>query len=129
MTSETSTHQDHVIAHVLGATALGYFVWDESIYLLLDIGFLWRIYLDYEMGLLPVGVAIQELDADPEVKTELTSDADLLFSGAKTGVVRMQPVDCLIEDVSLSCDADERMLITTGDKCKLTIRASAGTRE
>jgi hypothetical protein len=118
-----------VIAHVLGATALGYFVWDESIYLLLDIGFLWRIYLDYEMGLLPVGVAIQEIDADPDVKTELTSDADLLFSGKRTGVVRMQPVECLIEDVSLSSDAAERTLIATGGECKLTIRASVETRE
>ena len=30
--AETNTHQDHVIAHVIGATVVGYFVWDETAY-------------------------------------------------------------------------------------------------
>ena len=30
---DTTTHQDHVIAHVLGATVLGYFILDEALYL------------------------------------------------------------------------------------------------
>jgi hypothetical protein len=47
---ETNSHQDHVIAHVLGTTILGSFTWDETLYLLLDIGFVWNIYLDFEMG-------------------------------------------------------------------------------
>ena len=38
MPAETTTHQDHVIAHVMGATVLGYFVIDEVLYILLDIG-------------------------------------------------------------------------------------------
>ena len=68
--AETNTHQDHVIAHVIGATPLGHFIWDETAYLVLDIGFIWNIYLDIEMGLVPAGVALNELDADDKKKNE-----------------------------------------------------------
>lgn len=78
---ETSTHQDHVIAHVVGATPLGHFIWDETAYLLLDIGFVWNIYLNLEMGLLPHSVAIAELEADDAIKSELRSDVDSLLRG------------------------------------------------
>lgn len=64
--AETNTHQDHVIAHVIGATPLECFVWDETAYLVLDIGFIWNIYLDLQMGLVPEGLAISELGVDPE---------------------------------------------------------------
>ena len=60
-TAETNTHQDHVIAHVIGATPVGHFIWDETAYVLLDIGFIWNIYLDMEMGLVPQGVAMPSL--------------------------------------------------------------------
>src|SRR5712691_10938299 len=79
---ETTTHQDHVIAHVIGATVLGWFVAGEAAHLLLDIGFLWTIYLDGEMNLLPQGLAISELDADELTsadKTEVAFDAQLLL--------------------------------------------------
>ena len=74
---ETNTHQDGVIAHVIGATILGHFILDETAFLLLDIGFLWNIYLDAEMGLLPHPVAIGEFaqlriaDARPDIFHEL----------------------------------------------------------
>jgi hypothetical protein len=74
--ADTNTHQDHVIAHVIGATVLGHFIWDETAYLLLDIGFIWNIYLDGEMGLVPQNVAIAELDSSDEIKNELRSDVD-----------------------------------------------------
>src|SRR5687767_7752874 len=74
--ADTNTHQDHVIAHVLGATVIGYFVHDETSYLVLDIGFIWNIYLDGEMGLLPHPVATGELEADEVLKEELKSDVD-----------------------------------------------------
>jgi hypothetical protein len=61
--AETNTHQDHVIAHVIGASVLGHFIWDETAYLLLDIGFIWNIYLDAEMGLVPETLAMSELRA------------------------------------------------------------------
>jgi hypothetical protein len=64
--AETNTHQDHVIAHVIGATPLEYFIWDETAYLVLDIGFIWNIYLDLQMGLVPQALAISELGVDPE---------------------------------------------------------------
>lgn len=59
-------HQDHVVAHVIGATPVGYFVYDETAYVLLDIGFVWNIYLDLEMGLVPERVAVSELGIDVE---------------------------------------------------------------
>lgn len=62
--ADTNTHQDHVIAHVIGASPLGHFVWDETAYLLLDIGFVWNIYLDGEMGLVPEAMAMAELRAN-----------------------------------------------------------------
>jgi hypothetical protein len=74
--ADTNTHQDHVIAHVIGATVLGHFIWDETAYLLLDIGFIWNIYLDGEMGLVPQNVAVAELDSSDEIKKELRSDVD-----------------------------------------------------
>ena len=80
---ETSTHQDHVIKHVIGATVLGWCVAGEAAHLLLDIGFLWTIYLDGEMNLLPQGVAIGELDGDEITsadRTELAFEAQLLLA-------------------------------------------------
>lgn len=56
---DTTTHQDHIIAHIVGATVLGYFVFEEALYVLLDIGFVWTIFLDGEMTLLPHPVAIK----------------------------------------------------------------------
>lgn len=66
--AETNTHQDHVIAHVIGATPLSYFIWDETAYLLLDIGFVWNIYLDGEMGLVPERLALAELKLDENLR-------------------------------------------------------------
>ncbi len=64
--AETNKHQDHVIAHVIGATPLGHFIHDETAYLLLDIGFIWNIYLDMEMGLVPQRLALSELGVEVE---------------------------------------------------------------
>ena len=74
--AETNTHQDHVIAHVVGATVLGYFVFDETVFLLLDIGFIWHLYLDGEMGLRPHPVAISELETDQATKSQLQREVD-----------------------------------------------------
>jgi len=88
---------------VVGATVLGWFIAGEAAHLLLDIGFLWTIYLDGEMNLLPQGVAISEMDADEITsadKTELAFDAQLLLEEGSdaTGLKRfiVSPVDCLI---------------------------------
>lgn len=72
--AETNKHQDHVIAHVIGATPLEYFIHDETAYVLLDIGFIWNIYLDLEMGLVPERLALSELDVDVELLQKTSVD-------------------------------------------------------
>ena len=130
---ETTTHQDHVIAHVLGATALGYFVLDETAYLLLDIGFIWRIYLDGEMGLLPHPVAVAELETDDRVKNELRADIDLLLQDGRNPDrlkrITVDPGECLIQSVDFyQCD-NSRRLVLTGDDGSIVIETSMDSGE
>ena len=87
--AETNTHQDHVIAHVIGATVLAYFILNETAYLLLDIGFIWNIYLDGEMGLVPQSLAVAELEADENIKVEVRSDVDEIALSDKPSLVRL----------------------------------------
>ena len=125
---ETNTHQDHVIAHVIGATPLGHFVWDETAFILLDIGFIWNIYLDLEMGLVPHSVAIAELEADDAMKSELRSDVDLLLRGEAPS--RMEAVEHAtpIESVEVFESGDERRLVLICEQGSLVIETSL-TRE
>lgn len=109
---ETNTHQDHVIAHVMGATPLGHFIWDETAFILLDIGFIWNIYLDLEMGLVPHSVAIAELDADEETKSELRDKVDLWLRGDG-----LSP----IESVEVFESGDERRLVLVCEEGRLVI--------
>lgn len=123
----TTTHQDHVIAHVLGATFLGYFVFEEALYVLLDIGFIWMIFLDGEMGLLPHPVAVSELQIDEEVKEQIKTDIDLLLGeGASEGLsqFRSLPVPCQIEDVSFFAGGERRRLLIAGAEANVTIETS-----
>ena len=76
--AETNTHQDHVIAHVIGATPWVISFGTKRHYILLDIGFIWNIYLDMEMGLVPQRLAISELDADEAMKSELRSGGSMV---------------------------------------------------
>ena len=105
--AETNTHQDHVIAHVIGATPLGHFIWDETAYILLDIGFVWNIYLDIEMGLVPQALAIAELN-------ELRAFVDEA-NDTSTGP---------IESVELFENGDERRLVLNCESGKLVIETS-----
>jgi hypothetical protein len=130
---ETNTHQDHVIAHVLGTTLLGYLVFDEALYILLDIGFIWTIFLDGEMGLLPHPVAVSELELDDTVKAQIKADIGLLLgNGARVDqLVKLKPppVDCQIKDVSFSAAGDQRRLMITGEESNLVIQTSLATAE
>ena len=133
---ETTTHQDHVIAHVIGATVLGWFVAGEAAHLLLDIGFLWTIYLDGEMNLLPQGVAIPEIDADElssAAKTELAFDAQLLLSEGldAVGLKRFiaSPVECLIVAVEVLAANSERRIVIQGETARIRVDASLETSE
>ena len=112
--AETNTHQDHVIAHIIGATPLGYFVWDETAYIVLDIGFIWNIYLNMEMGLVPHRLAISELEADEERKKELSEVRNAESSP--------------IESVELFEDGDERRLVLNCELDKLVIESSLSHR-
>lgn len=124
---ETNTHQDHVIAHVIGATPLGHFVFDETAFILLDIGFIWNIYLNLEMGLLPHPVAIGELEADEAMKSELRSDVDSLLRGESSS--RMESVENAtpIESVEVLESEDARRLVLICEQGKIVLEAQGGT--
>lgn len=130
---ETNTHQDHVIAHLLGATVLGHFVWDETAFLLLDIGFIWNIYLDVEMGLLPHPVALSELEADELTKNELREDIDSLLNEERADALlkRMTaaPNGSLLLGVDLFVRETSQRLILTFEGESIVIETSLDTRE
>jgi hypothetical protein len=133
---ETSTHQDHVIKHVLGATVLGWFIAGEAAHMLLDIGFLWSIYLDAEMNLLPQGVAIAELEGDDVTsadRTALAFDADqLLQQGRDTeGLKRFTaaPVECLIDSVEVFGIDEQRLVVIKGESATIKIETSIENAE
>ena len=133
---ETTTHQDHVIAHVIGATVLGWFIAGEAAHLLLDIGFLWTIYLDGEMNLLPQGVAISEMDADEITsadKTELAFDAQLLLDEGceATGLKRFiaSPVECLIVGAEVLAADSARRILIRGETESIRVETSLETSD
>lgn len=130
---DTTTHQDHVIAHILGASFLGYFVFQEALYILLDIGFIWTIFLDGEMGLLPHPVAVSELEIDAATRALIKADIDVLL-GADTPAgkllwLRSPPVQCQIKDVSFFAAGEQRRLIIIGEEGSLAIETSLATAE
>ena len=126
---ETSTHQDHIIAHVIGATPLGHFVHDETAYLLLDIGFIWNIYLDMEMGLLPHPVAIAELEADESMRRELSDDIDLLLRGESP--LRMKVVEdpSPIDSVEYLVSEEARRLVLVCERGSVVVETNLTTSE
>lgn len=130
---ETGTHQDHVIAHVIGATVLGFYEWEQAIHILLDIGFIWTIYVDGEMGLLPQPVAISELDVDSEIRRRLREDVDLLQRDGRDAEGLAQftaaPVDCLIAEVTFEARGPKRRILITGEESSLAIETSLATGE
>jgi len=133
---ETSTHQDHVIKHVLGATVLGWLIAGEAAHLLLDMGFLWTIYLDAEMNLLPQGVAISELEGDELTsadRTELAFDADLLLQGGRDVQelkrFTVSPVECLIGTVQVFGGDGRRLVVISGEAGILKIETSIENAE
>jgi hypothetical protein len=130
---DSTTHQDHVIAHVLGATFLGYFVFDEALYILLDIGFVWTILLDGEMGLLPHPVAITELEIDGRVKDAIKADIDLLLSrnDSIAGLLRLQapPNHCQVKEVGFFSSGDRRRFVIAGEEKSLVIETALATGE
>jgi len=134
---DTNTHQHHVIAHVLGATVVGYFVHDEVLYILLDIGFVWTIFLDGEMGLLPHPVTVKELEIDDESRAQIKADMNLLLSDkafADENLLLMKlppgfPTPCRIEEIEFFVDGERRRFLITGEEQNLAIETSLTTAE
>ena len=131
--AETTTHQDHVIAHVIGATVLGYFVFDEVLYVLLDIGFVWAIFLDGQMTLLPHPVAIKEIGLELQMREEVEADVATLLgdnpSAEQLSRMNGAPVHCQIEDVSFFERDEQRRLVLKGEEGSLAIESSLATAD
>ena len=131
--NETTSHQDHVIAHVIGATVLGYFVFDEVLYILLDIGFLWSIFLDGQMTLLPHPVAVNELEIDKQIKEEVKTDIAVLLGDSPAPDMLLQmktsPVFCQLTEVSFFKRGEQRRLTLSGEESNLAIVTSLDTAE
>lgn len=129
---DTDTHQDHVIAHVLGTTVLGYFIADEAAHLLLDIGFVWTIYVDATMALLPQSVLINELPLDATAKNELLADAALLHDGREQLSLKQivcAPVECLITEVTCYAQDERRRVLLHGELSSLAVETSLADDE
>jgi len=128
---ESTTHQDHVIAHVVGATVEAYLVWDETAFLLLDIGFIWNIYLDGEMGLVPKPMAINELTIDEDAKSELRLEADEVLRGNTQSLKRLiaTPVASPIQSVDFYVRENSRRLVMTCEDGHLVVETSLETTE
>lgn len=128
-----SSHRDHVIAHVVGATIFGHFAHADALHLLLDIGFFWIVYLDGEMGLISERLAISELDADADFRARVAADSDALRDGdaeaSALSVMSPAPAGCLIEEVSLYESGARRRLLVRCEGSRLVVVMSMETRE
>jgi hypothetical protein len=130
---ETGRHQDHVIAHVVGATVLGFFEFDQAAHLILDIGFIWTIFIDGEMGLVPQTMAINELELDADARAEIHADLQALHTDGcdEQGLARIvrAPAGCLITEISFYKRESNRRLVITGEEVSLIIVTSLLTGE
>jgi len=130
---DTGKHQDHVIAHVLGATVLGYFEFDQAAHLILDIGFIWTIFIDGGMGLVPQTMAISELELSGDARAQLRDDLQALDKDGcdAQGLTRVTPAPpgCLITEVSFYERESKRRLLITGEDASIEIVASLLTGE
>ena len=128
---ETSTYQHHVIQHVIGATVLGWFIAEDAVHFVLDVGLLWTVYVNAEMNLMALFVAIEDLESEELPKSlidELMSDAQTLIDQGReaSGLKRFTAasVGCLVEEVNLfGADAQRRIAIQ-GEVGTIEIRTS-----
>lgn len=119
----TSRYQDHVIAHVAGATVLGYFIVADALYVLLDIALVWTIYTSGEMALMPQAVTISDLEVEENVKAELLADAERLHRGRAEPLARMNlaPAECLIRDVRVYAQGAQHRVVLEGEAASLAV--------
>lgn len=130
--ARTTTHQDHVVAHVVGATVVGYFAAEEALHLLLDIGFYWVVYLDAGMTLLLESLALRELPLTGEARARFVEDADALRRGGdspRLTSMRAAPAGCRVEAVEFYENGARGRLIVRGEEVSLDVVTDAETRE
>lgn len=127
----TDRYQDHVIAHVIGATALGFFIIEDAAYVLLDIGLIWTVYTSGEMGLMPQAVVISDLEVAESVKAELAADAERLHGGETETLARINvaPADCLIREVKLYAQGARRLVLLRCEESGLAVEGLPETGE
>ncbi|HMF55704.1 MAG TPA: hypothetical protein VK619_05055 [Pyrinomonadaceae bacterium] len=127
---ETDNYSDHVIEHVKGTTVLGYFLAEEAIHLLLDIGFILTIYADAQMALTIQSLCISELTLEDYVKAELLNDIQLLHDEGRAAEglawITPAPADCLITDVSIYALDERRRIMLTGEDESILVETSPG---
>ena len=128
---ETSTYQDHVIKHVLGATVLGWIVIEDAMHVLLDVGLLWTIYVNAEMSLMAQSVAIEDLESDELNRDEvsrLTSDAQRLISEGREALNLERftgaPVECAIIAVEVYAAGSQRRIVIAGETADIEVATS-----
>ncbi len=131
--TETSTYQHHVIKHVLGATVLGWVVIGDALHLVLDVGLLWTIYVNAEMNLMALSVAIDDLEGDEVSHAEimqLQEDAQRLMAEGREARnlerIKGAPVDCAVIEVELFSSDEQRKIIIRGEAADIEIETSDG---
>jgi hypothetical protein len=129
----TSTYQDHVVAHVVGATVLGHFVREEALHLLLDINFVWTIFVDGEMLLRHERLALSELGLEDAERATLEAEFDALQADADgrglLSLTRRVPPGCTIKEVELYADGERRKVIVRGEELGLSIETDVSAGE
>jgi len=126
------TYREHVVAHIVGATVLGHFETEDALHLLLDIGFVWTVFVDGQMLLRHERLALAELDIAEDTRAALAEDFDQLqgagIAGEGFALVRRAPPACLIREVFLYESGERRRLVVRGDGTGLLAesRADAG---
>ena len=130
-TLDTSTYQDHVIKHVLGATVLGWIAIRDALHLVLDVGLLWTIYINAEMNLMALSVAIDDLEDDEVSHAEvmqLEMDAQLLIEQGREaqGLMKFKaaPIDCTVVEVELFCSGAQRRSLIHGETNHIDIQTA-----
>ena len=130
---ETSTYQHHVIQHVIGATVLGWFIAEDAVHFVLDVGLLWTVYVNAEMNLMALSVAIEDLESDELPKSvidELTSDAQRLIEQGReaSGLKRFTAasVGCLVEEVNVFSAGSQRRIVIRGEAGTIEIHTDNG---
>ena len=116
---------------MLGANLLGWFIAEDAVHFVLDAGLLWTVYVNAEMNLMALFVAIEDLESDELPKSvidELTSDAQTLIDQGReaSGLKRFTAasVGCLVEEVNLFSADSQRRIVIHGEAGTIEIRTS-----